>query len=100
MHLVDWRTGAAQVVGSVKMNEGVKAMWWNRHPGAADGAGELMTMSENAEVYVWDVGERRCIKRWKEDGGFGATVMTGDRGGRYMSIGYVYDHYTNPLSKV
>ncbi|THH10581.1 hypothetical protein EW145_g1239 [Phellinidium pouzarii] len=86
VHLVDWRAGGAQVVGSVKMNVGVQAMWWNRRPGL-DGAGELMTLGNDAEVYVWDVGERRCVKRWKDEGGYGATVMSGDSSGRYLSIG-------------
>ncbi|KAH8111445.1 WD40 repeat-like protein [Phellopilus nigrolimitatus] len=87
VHLVDWRSGGAQVVGSVKMNAGVQGLWWNRHP-SIDGAGELMTLGADAEVYVWDVGERRCVKRWKEEGGYGTTTMSGDASGRYLSIGY------------
>lgn len=88
VHLIDWRSGAGQVVGSVKMNSGVQALWWNRHSGS-DASSELMTLSSDAEVYVWDVGERRCVKRWKEEGGYGATVMSGDENGRYLCIGCV-----------
>ena len=55
IHLVDWKSGAGQVVGSLKMNAGVKDLWWTR--------GELMTLSDKAEVYVWDVGEDRKSTR-------------------------------------
>jgi len=82
VHLVDWRGGQGQVVGSVKMNTAVKSLWW-----AGNGSGELMSLGEDAEVYVWDVGERRCVKRWKDDGGFGSKVMGGDKAGRYLAIG-------------
>ncbi|EKM60676.1 uncharacterized protein PHACADRAFT_246739 [Phanerochaete carnosa HHB-10118-sp] len=83
VHLVDWRSGTGQVVGSVKMNSVVKGVWWAR-----GGAGaELMSLGEDAEVYVWDVGTRRCTKRWKDEGGFGATTITGDRAGQYLGIG-------------
>lgn len=81
IHLVDWKSGAGQVVGSLKMNAGVKDLWWTR--------GELMTLSDKAEVYVWDVGERKCLRRWVDDGGFGSSVIHGDESGKYLAIGYV-----------
>lgn len=84
IHLVDWRAGAGQVVGSVKMNAAVKSLSW-----AHDGSGQLLSLAEDSEVYVWDVGERRCIKRWKDDGGFGSRLMAGDRTGRHLAIGCV-----------
>jgi U3 small nucleolar RNA-associated protein 18 len=92
VHLVDWAAGAggAQVVGSVKANTPVKALWWAAPPGAAEGAAnELMTLGADAEVYVWDVRARRCVRRWKDDGAFGACVMEGDSAGRHLAIGYV-----------
>ena len=89
VHLIDWRSGAAQVVGSVKMNSGVQSLWWNRHSGS-DASSELMTLGADAEVYIWNVGERRCVRRWKEEGGFGTTVMSGDENGRYLCIGCVH----------
>lgn len=88
VHLIDWRSGSAQVFGSVKMNAGVQSLWWNRSPGS-DASSELMTLGSDAEVYVWNVGERRCVKRWREEGGYGTTVMSGDANGRYLSIGCV-----------
>lgn len=48
-----------------------------------------MTLGEDAEIYVWDVGERRCLRRWKDEGGFGSKVMSGDRAGNYVAVGCV-----------
>ena len=81
VHLVDWRTGAGQVVGSIKANTSVRTLWWlpNGH--------ELMTLGEDAEAYLWDIGTRRCLHRWKDDGGFGSRVLTGDRSGSYVAVG-------------
>jgi U3 small nucleolar RNA-associated protein 18 len=67
------------------MNSGVKSLWWARG-GASEGR-ELLSLGDNAEVYVWDVRERRCMRRWRDDGGFGTLVMTGDRLGKYTAIG-------------
>jgi len=88
VHLVDWKSGAGQVVGSLKMNAGVKSLWWVEG-GRGEGR-ELMTLSDNAEIYVWDVAERRCTKRWQDDGGFGSRIIHGDRGGKYLAIGYIF----------
>ncbi|KAL5476399.1 UTP18_3 [Sanghuangporus weigelae] len=54
VHLVDWRSGSAQVAGSVKMNSGVQGLWWNRHPGLDGRLELLLTLGADAEVYVWD----------------------------------------------
>jgi U3 small nucleolar RNA-associated protein 18 len=83
IHLVDWKSGAGQVVGSLKMNSGVKDLWW----ASGEGNGELMSLGEDAQVYVWDVGQRRCVRRWQDDGGFGSRIMGGDRRGKYFAIG-------------
>ena len=84
VHLVDWRSGTGQVVGSVKMNSGVKGLWWTT---GREGNSELMSLGEDSEVYVWDVGERRCVKKWKDDGGYGSQIIGGDRSGQYLGIG-------------
>jgi len=83
VHLVDWRSGAGQVVGNVKANStgGIKALWW------LPNGRELMTLGEDAEAYLWDVGTRRCVHRWKDDGGFGSRVLAGDRSGSYVAVG-------------
>lgn len=88
VHLVDWKSGAGQVVGSLKMNAGVKSLWWTN--GGGEEGNQLMSLGENSEVYVWDVRGRRCVRRWQDDGGFGSHTMNGDRGGKYIAIGYLY----------
>ncbi|KAF8272408.1 WD40-repeat-containing domain protein, partial [Lactarius quietus] len=95
VHLVDWRTGGGQAVGSVKANTGVRALWW------LPNGRELMTLGEDAETYLWDIGTRRCVHRWRDDGGFGSRVLVGDRSGNYVAIGSksgivnVYDSETS-----
>jgi U3 small nucleolar RNA-associated protein 18 len=80
VHIVDWRRGGGQVVGSVKMNAAVKDLGWTED-------GNLMSLGEDTEVYLWDVGEKRCIRRWKDDGGFGSMNMTLARSNAYLAIG-------------
>ncbi|KAG6828730.1 hypothetical protein H0H92_006918 [Tricholoma furcatifolium] len=82
VHLVDWKSGAGQVVGSLKCgggSGGVRSLWW---PDAHQGRQHLAVLSGDAEVYLWDVGERRCVRRWKDEGGFrgAGKVMTGFSG--------------------
>lgn len=86
VHLVDWTAGGAQVVGSVKMNAGVRALWW-AHGRWGEAGRTLMTLAEDSTVYVWDVGERKCVRRWQDEGGFGSRMMCGDPSGRYLAIG-------------
>jgi U3 small nucleolar RNA-associated protein 18 len=96
VHLVDWKSGAGQVVGSLKCGGGgggVRALWWAPDVGApadalgsAGGGGDrrhLAVLSGDAEVYLWDVGERRCVRRWKDEGGFrgAGRVMAGSPAG-------------------
>ncbi|KAL0572276.1 U3 snoRNP protein [Marasmius crinis-equi] len=105
VHLVDWKTsastggGAGQVIGSLKCSSsggpsggGVKGMWWV--PPSADEGGRthLAILSGDSEVYLWDVGERRCLRRWKDEGGFRGSArvfagsMASPRGG-LLSVG-------------
>ncbi|KAG5653781.1 hypothetical protein H0H81_010622 [Sphagnurus paluster] len=78
VHLVDWKSGAGQVVGSLKCGGGgggVRALWWA-------GKTQLAALSGDAEVYLWDVGARRCVRRWKDEGGFrgAGRAMSGHLG--------------------
>ncbi|EGN94195.1 hypothetical protein SERLA73DRAFT_115150 [Serpula lacrymans var. lacrymans S7.3] len=82
IHLVDWRSGTAQVTGELKANTAIKSIWWAR-----GGRGELMSLGEDSQVYVWDIGQRRCVKRWQDEGGFGSRLMSGDKAGNYLAIG-------------
>jgi U3 small nucleolar RNA-associated protein 18 len=107
VHLVDWKSGG-QVVGSLKCGGmgggtggGVKAMWWippNREGVLGDDGGQgqdcLAVMTGDAEVYLWDVGQRRCVRRWRDEGGFrgAGRVMAGSTagaGGGRLGVGYV-----------
>ena len=106
VHLVDWRSGAGQVIGTVSCSLGggkVAGMWWFDGLSLASKAmlGDemvgsrmhLAVLTSDAEVYLWDVGERRCVRRWMDEGGFRHTgrVLTGtQRGGAYLAIGYVF----------
>ena len=83
VHLVDWGKGGAatgQVVGEVKMNVAVKGVAWQK------GGRELLTLGEDAEVYCWDVGERRCVARWRDEGGFGACQIAASGSG-FTAVG-------------
>lgn len=67
------------------MNAPVTDVWWDR---SDMGQGrQLMTLGENSEVYVWDVRTRRCLQKWKDDGGYGSCIMGGDQNGRYVATG-------------
>jgi U3 small nucleolar RNA-associated protein 18 len=88
IYLVDWRAGSAQVAASFKMNTGVQSMWWNRSASDSD-VRELYALGENSEVYVWDIRSRACLKRWKDEGGYGATQIAGSSYGNYVAIGCV-----------
>jgi len=89
VYLVEWTTSSPQVVSSLKMNTGVRSLWWNTGASAAN-TQELYTLGDNSEVYVWDIRSRGCLKRWKDDGGYGATQLTGSRQGEYLAIGYIH----------
>ncbi|KAI5476117.1 WD-repeat protein [Pseudohyphozyma bogoriensis] len=100
VHLVDWGAGGVgnggQVVGEVKMNVAVKGIAWQK-----DGK-ELLTLGEDSEVYVWDVGSRRCVSRWKDEGGFGGCGIETDALGKYSAVASttgivnVYDASSTP----
>lgn len=108
VHLVDWRSGAGQVIGTVSCSLGggkVAGMWWfdgvslDSKAVLGDemvGVGSRMhlaVLTSDAEVYLWDVGERRCVRRWMDEGGFRHTgrVLTGTQTGNaaHLAIGYV-----------
>ncbi|KAF6758824.1 WD40-repeat-containing domain protein [Ephemerocybe angulata] len=106
VHLVDWKSGAGQVIGSLKCSGaagsaaagGINGMWWVP-PTLSDGAlgagsqsssSKLAVLSGDSEVYIWDVGERKCLQRWQDEGGFrgAAKVLAGtSSGGGYMAVG-------------
>lgn len=112
VHLVDWKSGAGQVVGSLRCTTaggggggGVKGLWWvptsfpmdgeavlGAGVGFRDDEKFLAVLTGEAEVYIWDVGQRRCVRRWKDEGGYrgAGRVMAGGGGANgWLAIGYV-----------
>ncbi|KZO99627.1 WD40 repeat-like protein [Calocera viscosa TUFC12733] len=83
VYFVDTRAGGAsgQVTGSIKLNSGVRSIRW------APGGKELIALGEDAEVYLFDVATRRCVRRWRDDGAFGASALEVSRDGQRMAIG-------------
>ena len=116
VHLVDWKSGAGQVVGSLTCTSGgggggggIQGLWWVPGGGGKDAAlgdrngggggisddeKHLAVLTGEAEVYIWDVGQRRCVKRWKDEGGYrGAGRVLAGSGGvgsGWMAIGLVF----------
>ncbi|KAF9042256.1 WD40-repeat-containing domain protein [Panaeolus papilionaceus] len=109
VHLVDWKSGAGQVIGSLKCTSsggggggGVHGLWWVPSSGdgsnTALGAGKtlenderhLAVLTGEAEVYIWDVAQRRCVRKWQDEGGYrGAGRVFAGGGGNsgWMAIG-------------
>ncbi|KAG8932692.1 hypothetical protein FRC02_000723 [Tulasnella sp. 418] len=91
VHLLDWTFGGAsgQLIGSIKMNGSVKDLVWSTGPSSMGGQGgqELMTLSQDGEVYIWDIRTRRCMRKWKDESSFGGTVLDRSRNGKYHAIG-------------
>ncbi|CAA7266393.1 unnamed protein product [Cyclocybe aegerita] len=106
VHLVDWKSGAGQVVGSLKCissgggGGGVQGLWWVPSPREDQALGDgvafvddekyLAVLTGEAEVYIWDVGQRRCVRRWKDEGGYrgAGRVMAGGGGSKgWLTIG-------------
>ncbi|KXN91203.1 putative U3 small nucleolar RNA-associated protein 18 [Leucoagaricus sp. SymC.cos] len=102
VHFVDWKSGAGQVIGSIKCSLGggsVAGVWWYDGSSSSDVLGDvgvggpkthLAVLTSDAEVYLWDVGERRCVRRWKDEGGFrgaGRALAGTQTGNAYMAVG-------------
>ncbi|KAJ3839760.1 WD40-repeat-containing domain protein [Lentinula raphanica] len=95
VHLVDWKSGAGQVIGSLKCSNGgggVKGLWWTSAGSKLDsGTRDYLTvLTGDSEVYLWDVGERQCVRRWKDEGGFrgAGRVLTGSgKGSGWLAVG-------------
>ncbi|KAH9487370.1 putative U3 small nucleolar RNA-associated protein 18 [Psilocybe cubensis] len=109
VHIVDWKSGAGQVVASLKCSSsggggggGVQGLWWvpssssgenvlggGSHASANDEK-HLAVLTGEAEVYIWDVAQRRCVKRWKDEGGYrgaGRVFTVGGGSNGSMAIG-------------
>ncbi|PSN45839.1 hypothetical protein C0J52_05510, partial [Blattella germanica] len=72
---------ALEQVGLLKMNDDVSAV-------AFDGDGtRLFSHGAGGEVYAWDVGSRRCLGRFIDDGSICGKSLTVAPGGRYLAAG-------------
>ncbi|CAE6438188.1 unnamed protein product [Rhizoctonia solani] len=81
VRLLDW--ASVGFVGEIKASASVKSIWWS----ARDDTGpEMYTLDANAEICAWDVRIRRCLRRWRDDGGFGTTIAT-EGASRYTAVG-------------
>lgn len=81
VRLLDW--ASVSVVGEIKASASVKCIWWSKDN---DAGPEMYTLDANAEVCAWDVRMRRCLRRWKDHGGFGTTMAT-EGAGKYTAVG-------------
>ncbi|KAF9071451.1 WD40-repeat-containing domain protein [Rhodocollybia butyracea] len=92
VHIVDWKSGAGQVIGSLKCSSGgggVKGLWWSSSS-SLESREHLTVLTGDSEVYLWDVGERQCVRRWKDEGGFrgAGRVLTGSsQGSGWLAVG-------------
>ncbi|RXW17116.1 hypothetical protein EST38_g8737 [Candolleomyces aberdarensis] len=110
VHLVDWKSGAGQVIGSLKCSGsagsagagGIHGMWWvpptlsigalgDTTAVAGPSNSRLAVLSGDSEVYIWDVAQRKCVHRWQDQGGFrrAARVLAGTttQASGYMAVG-------------
>ncbi|ESK97867.1 cgi-48 family protein [Moniliophthora roreri MCA 2997] len=75
VHLVDWKASGTS---------GVKGLWWvppSVLPSeeGGDARTHLAVLTGDSEIYIWDVAERRCVRKWRDEGGFrgAARVLAG-----------------------
>jgi U3 small nucleolar RNA-associated protein 18 len=84
--ILDWsNSGVGAVVAELKTGRGgtTADLVWGK------GSKELSVLGgrDGAEVEVWDVGERRICRKWRDDRAFGGTVLRTSLDGEYTAIG-------------
>ncbi|CAG8446673.1 5690_t:CDS:2 [Cetraspora pellucida] len=70
-----------QWVANMKMNGTVTSIDWSGD------SRYLYSVGSDAEVYQWDVNTRRCVHRFRDDGGFKPTKISVSKNGQYFAIG-------------
>ena len=86
--ILDWSgLGVGAVIAELKSGRGaaVVDMTWSRD------SKELSVLGgrDGAEVEVWNVGERKVSRKWRDDRAFGGTLMRTSSDGAYTAIGWV-----------
>lgn len=78
--------GASQLITTINSGKtgGVKDLAFMGREGR-----ELWVLGGEAgtEVDIWDLGERRIVKKWKDEGGFGGHMLRTSRDGEYCAVG-------------
>ena len=84
VHLLHCGAGgaSAQVVGSVKMNRPLKDLEW-----CGSASNQLMTVSNDGQAFIWDVGTRKCLRTWTDASAFGSTTLARGGDGKYFALG-------------
>lgn len=82
VQLLDWK-GTGIPLGQVKMNSALKGIAWSQ------GGEELLTLDQESQVYVWDIRTNRCIRRWRDEGGFGAIGLQVSNDDKFTAIAFV-----------
>ncbi len=73
-----------QWIADFKMSSSVKSVDFS-----SDGK-TMYSISRDGEVYHWDLGERRCIHRFHDEGAIKPRALAASFDGGYIATGYVY----------
>jgi len=82
--LIAWAAGGAgQLVGTLNSGRtgGIRDLVFMK------GGRELWVLGEGSEVDIWDMAQRRCVARWRDEGGFGGANLVSSQDGEYCSVG-------------
>ncbi len=82
--LVEWAPGGAgQLIGTINSGRtsGIQDLIF------MNGGAQLWVLGEGSEVDVWDLGTRRCVSRWRDEGGFGGSRLVCSKDKEYMAVG-------------
>ncbi|WVR04945.1 hypothetical protein IAU60_001957 [Kwoniella sp. DSM 27419] len=84
--ILDWSSGGSGgVVAELRSGRGggIADLLW-------DPSGKALSVlggRDNAEVEVWDLGERRIKTKWRDDRALGGTIMKASKDGSYTAVG-------------
>lgn len=72
IHLLDFAHPSSQPIATLKCSAPISSLWFSNST-------TLAALTEDAQVLLWDVGERKCVRKWNDVGGFrgGGGVLAG-----------------------